>query len=45
MEAIAVLAMVAQAYRLEPAPGQTVEPEPMFIQRPRGGLRMHLRAA
>ncbi len=45
MEALAVLAMVAQAFRLELPPGHRAEPEPMFIQRPRGGLHLCLREA
>jgi cytochrome P450 len=45
MEALTVLAMVAQAFRLEVPPGHRAEPEPMFIQRPRGGLPLILREA
>lgn len=45
MEAVTVLAMVAQRFRLDLVPGQTIEPEPMFIQRPRYGLKMRVEDA
>ncbi len=42
LENLAVTAMILQNHRLELVPGYKVEHEPMFIQRPRGGLRMRL---
>jgi cytochrome P450 len=41
-EAQLVLATVAQRFRLDPASGDAVEPEPLATLRPRGGLRMIL---
>jgi len=43
MEARLVLATMAQRYRLELAPGQTVAPMQLVTTRPRNGLRMTLR--
>jgi len=40
MEAVLVLATVAQRYRLKLAPDQTVKPWPVFTLRPRNGIRM-----
>lgn len=40
MEAILVLARLAQEWRLNLATGYKLEPEPMLIQRPRNGLWM-----
>ena len=42
MEAQLIIATVAQRYRLELVPGQSVEPEPSITLRPRHGLRMRL---
>ena len=44
MEARLILATIAQRYRLELAPGQTIEPEPLITLRPRHGMRMRLAA-
>ena len=41
-EAVIVLAMIAQRFRLEPVPGHRVEPEPLVTLRPRFGLPMRL---
>lgn len=43
MEGQLILAMIAQRYRIETAPGQAVEPEPAITLRPRGGLKVILR--
>jgi cytochrome P450 len=43
LEAMTVLAIIAQAYRLELVPGQCVEPDPMITLRPRNGIWMKLR--
>jgi cytochrome P450 len=40
MEAVLVVAMLAQRFRLELAPGARIEPLPMLSLRPRGGLPM-----
>ncbi|MGB0682579.1 MAG: cytochrome P450 [Magnetovibrionaceae bacterium] len=46
MEAIVLLAMVTQKYRLELLPGQSViEPEPMITLRPKGRVLMTLKSA
>ena len=42
MEAVLILATVAQRYKLSLVPGHPVEPEPSFTLRPRYGLRMTL---
>jgi len=42
-EALLLLAMVVQRFRLELVPGQIIEPEPMITLRPRYGISMHLR--
>jgi cytochrome P450 len=42
MEAVLVLATVAQKYRLKLVPNQTVEPWPVFTLRPRNGIRIVL---
>lgn len=44
-EGVLALARVAQRFRLEMVPGQTVEPEPMITLRPREALRMVLSPA
>ena len=44
MEALVVLSMVLQRYRLELAPGQSIVPEPMITLRPAGTVRMRLAA-
>ena len=43
MEAVLVLATIAQAFELSVVPGHPVEPEPSFTLRPRHGLPMTLR--
>ncbi|MDB5407621.1 MAG: cytochrome [Rhodospirillales bacterium] len=43
MEAVLVLATVAQRYRLTLAPGQTVEPIGLITLRPRHGMTMQLK--
>lgn len=40
IEAVLVLAMITQRYRLTLAPGHSVEPEPLITLRPRDGLPM-----
>ncbi|HSE99007.1 MAG TPA: hypothetical protein VLD57_12135, partial [Blastocatellia bacterium] len=40
MEAVLVLASIAQRYKLTLAPGQVVDPWPVFTLRPRYGMRM-----
>jgi len=40
MEAVLILAMVAQACQLSLAPGAVVEPYAMITLRPRHGLKM-----
>src|SRR5262249_33659106 len=40
MEATLVLAAIAQRYRLKLAPGQVIEPWPVFTLRPRQGMKM-----
>jgi cytochrome P450 len=42
MEAVLVLATIAQRYRLKLVPDQVVEPWPVFTLRPRNGIRMVL---
>lgn len=42
MEAGLIIAMIAQKYRLQLVPGQTVQPEPIFILRPPRQLMMTL---
>lgn len=42
MEAVLILATVAQRFRMEPVPGHPVEPWPSITLRPRHGLRMTL---
>jgi len=42
MEAMLVLATVAQRFRFQPVPGQALTPIPSFTLRPRRGLRMKL---
>jgi len=44
MEAVLVLAMIAQKYRLSLAPGQSVRPEASLSLRPHGGLPMRIHA-
>jgi cytochrome P450 len=41
-EARLILAAVAQRFKMEPAPGQSVEPYPSITLRPKGGIRMTL---
>lgn len=43
MEGQLILAMIAQRFRVETAPGQVVEPEPAITLRPRNGLKVVLR--
>jgi cytochrome P450 len=45
MEAVLVLATIAQVFELSVVPGHPVEPEPSFTLRPRHGLPMALREA
>jgi cytochrome P450 len=40
LEAHLIVATIAQRYRLRLVPGHPVEPERLFVLRPRGGLRM-----
>jgi cytochrome P450 len=40
MEAVEIVATIAQRYRLRPIPGRRVEPEPYVTLRPRKGLPM-----
>jgi hypothetical protein len=42
MEAVLVLATVAQRYRLKLMQDQVVEPWPVFTLRPRNGIKMVL---
>jgi cytochrome P450 len=41
-ETMLLLAALARQFRLEPLPGQTVEPEIVLALRPKGGLRMRV---
>lgn len=43
LEAMLVIPMVLQRYRLDLVPGYSVAPEPMITLRPKGGLWMHIR--
>ena len=43
MEMILAVAMLAQAFRFQLAPGARVEPRPMLSLRPRGGVPVILR--
>ncbi len=43
MEAQLILAMIAQSYRIQLVPGQTVLPRPMITLRPREAIRVTLR--
>ena len=43
MEAVTVLSMLIQRYRLDMVPGHPVEPDPMITLRPRFGMPMRLR--
>ncbi len=45
LELLAVLAAVAQRFRLVPVPGHPVEPEPGITLRPRHGIRMRVEPA
>ena len=45
LEAMIIMAMVLQRYRLDLAPGQRIVPEPMITLRPAGSVRMQLAAA
>lgn len=42
MEAVLLLATIAQRFRLRPAPGERVTPQPSITLRPRNGMRMVL---
>ena len=42
MEAVLVLATIAQRFRLSLAPGQRITPTPYVTLRPEPGIRMHL---
>ena len=44
MEAALVAATLAQRFRFELEPGQTIVPEPLVTLRPRGGIRMRVHA-
>ena len=44
MEASLVAATLAQRFRFELEPGQTIVPEPLVTLRPRGGIRMRIHA-
>ena len=44
MEGALVLAAIAQRWKLRPAPGVRVAPEPLITLRPRDGLRMRIEA-
>jgi cytochrome P450 len=44
MEAILVLAMIAQRYELDLVPGQRIEPQPSITMRPKYGMKMRVRA-
>ena len=44
MEAVLLLAVIAQRFRLELAPGQTIRPVPYVTLRPGPGVRVVLRA-
>jgi cytochrome P450 len=44
MEAILILAMIAQRYELELVPGQRIEPQPSITMRPKYGMKMRVRA-
>lgn len=44
IEAVLVLAMVTQRFRLQLMPGHSVEPEPLITLRPRNGLPMRVQA-
>jgi cytochrome P450 len=43
MEAQLIIGTVAQRYRLQLVPGTQVEPERLFVLRPRNGLPMTIR--
>ncbi|MDG3004649.1 cytochrome P450 [Paludisphaera mucosa] len=45
MEAVLVVAMIAQEFRLHPAPGVAVEPKAVLSLRPRDGLPMTIQPA
>ena len=45
MEGVIVLATLAQRFRLDLVPGQTIRPEAMVTLRPKGPIRMVPRAA
>jgi cytochrome P450 len=45
LEAQLILSTVAQRFRLELVPGTMVEPERLFVLRPRSGLPMYIRRA
>jgi cytochrome P450 len=44
MEAVLVLAAIAQRWDVEVLPGQTITPEPVVTLRPKGGIRVRLRS-
>jgi len=44
MEAVILLSVLTQRYRFSLAPGEAVAPEPTITLRPKGGLKMTLRA-
>lgn len=45
MEAVLLLATLAQRYRLELVPGHKVEPQPLVTLRPKGGVRVTVHRA
>ena len=44
LEAVVILAMALQRYRIELVPGATVTPEPLITLRPRGGVPVRIRS-
>jgi cytochrome P450 len=45
MEAVLLVATLAQRYRLDLVPGHPVEPQPLVTLRPRNGILMTVHAA
>jgi cytochrome P450 len=43
MEAVLLVAAIAQRWEMELLPGQSIEPEPVVTLRPKNGIRMRLR--
>ena len=44
MELVLVVAAIAQQWRIETVPGQSIVPEPVVTLRPRTGIRVRVRA-